>query len=209
MIEIPKSEAEPESSSNCRRSSRVKVEKEENIAISLLSPVDRKLLGSIKKARKLRSLDDLEEARYKWLPFVALSRIKPELIFRLTDDWSFLNTLSIVNSVTFLPEIKAQRIVKTKSISKKQSLVTWNISSFNKDNRSTSWHCLSSTLAQPPDDMMRQCLVSLKNPKANEEGSWIDSSKIPAQGITVDVQNLPWNQKLLHHSQFIKTKRLN
>lgn len=203
-----KSEIDSKEKSTDRRSSRVKGIQKNKIAISRMSPIDRKLLCLLQKAGKLKPSADFEEARNKWLPFVAISKITPEIAFRHTDDWSFLNVQGIVNSITFLPKVEAQRTVKTKYASKQQSLVTWTVGSYNKSQEiePNSWQSLFATLAKNPIESMRGCLESLKNPKANE-GSWIDTSEIPLQGITIDVQNLPWHQKFLHHNHLVNSKR--
>lgn len=181
--------------------------KKENVLISQLSSIDQKLLGLIKRTRKLKQSEDLEDARNKWLPFVKLSRIKPEIIFRLTDDWSFLSSMSFVKSITFLPKIHIQRVEKTESGMKQCSFVTWDVVSYNHStSNETSLNSIFQSITQPPDEAMSRCLESLIPSFINNQGTWIDSIFVPHKEITVDVQNLHWKLKMFFRNHIV-TKR--
>lgn len=186
-----KPKIESDSTTN-RRSSRVEAKK----VISLFSPTDRKLIGLIKNSRKIRLNGNLEKVRCKWLPYVVLTRLTPDKIFRLADGWSFLKTLNIINSITFIPKIQADRFVRTKFGYERQCFVTWSFKSYNRQ--------IGTSLKYPvvvvEPTILSACLDCMKSSLTNEaQGSWIESGKVPAH-VIVDIQNLPWELKLFIES---------
>lgn len=189
--EITKSNSKAEEP-NRRRSTRtktiIKIEEHASPCASQtnlqLSSVDEKLLRMIKKTHK-RSTDKF--LVHKWLPFIPLTKIDPKTIYRLTDNWSFLSSKSIMKSVTFMPTVREQRILKNKSSYRRECFVTWS-----QFSTATEEDC---PIFDPlPSPHQRLCLESLRNP---DRGSWVDVDKVPTEKVTVNVRSLPYNYKLL------------
>lgn len=110
-VDSSSSDSEPDTtsetqSSSKRISARLQTIKEEN---DRLSPSEQILIKHLRKRRLLGAAESIEEALRRWTPRVRLTKVSSRTIARLTDDWSFLDNLEFINTVSLHIRILAKR----------------------------------------------------------------------------------------------------
>lgn len=131
VISVLSSNAEEliESQKNsCRSSKRRKVE------VDPVQFADEEILKIfLIKKRFVRAREDIRRTMLQWKPKIELSRLSPYEIFRLSDNWRFLECLNITDTIEFRCEILAQQKQALHS-RQQQVLVRWFPSGIIEDS---------------------------------------------------------------------------